>query len=71
MEPCWLTTPGPAPGSALRAEFDALLAAAVAAGPATATATATAIDYRLAAPKWQFLCHVADRGEASSRDAAG
>ena len=42
----------------MRAEFDALLAAAAATGPGTA------IDYRLAAPKWQFLCHVADRGEA-------
>ena len=55
---CLLSRPGPEPDAATRAEFDALLAAALAAGPGTA------IDYRLAAPKWQFLCHVADRGEA-------
>jgi hypothetical protein len=54
----WLTRPGPPPDEAARAEFDALLARAVAAGPAEP------IDYRLAARKWQFLCHVADRGEA-------
>jgi hypothetical protein len=58
VRPYWLRRPGPAPDAAVRAEFDALLAAALAAGPATA------IDYRLAAPKWQFLCHVADRGAA-------
>lgn len=57
MQPYWLTRPGPEPDAAARAEFDALLEAAVAAGPGTV------IDYRLAAPKWQFLCHVADRGE--------
>ena len=56
MQPYWLSRPGREPDAA-RAEFDALLAAALAAGPGTA------IDYRLAAPKWQFLCHVADRGE--------
>jgi hypothetical protein len=54
----WLTRPGPEPDAATRAAFDELLARAVAAGPAEP------IDYRLAAPKWQFLCHVADRGEA-------
>lgn len=58
MGPHWLTRPGPPPGPALRAEFDGLLEAAVAAGPGTA------IDYRVDAPKWQFLCHIADRGEA-------
>ena len=58
MQPYWLSRPGPEPDAATRAQFDALLAAGLAAGPATA------IDYRLAAPKWQFLCHVADRGEA-------
>ena len=58
MQPYWLSRPGPEPGAAVRAEFDALLAAALAARPGTA------IDYRLAAPRWQFLCHVADRGEA-------
>jgi hypothetical protein len=34
--------------------FDALFDAAVAAGPRTL------IDYRLAAPRWQFICHIAD-----------
>jgi len=58
LPPYWLRRPGPEPDAATQAEFDALLAAALAAGPGTA------IDYRLAAPKWQFLCHVADRGEA-------
>jgi hypothetical protein len=52
----WLTRPRPEPDAATRAGFDALLAEAVAAGPAAP------IDYRLAAPKWQFLCHVADTG---------
>ena len=58
MRPYWLSRPGPEPDAAVRAEFDALLAAALAARPGTA------IDYRLAAPRWQFLCHVADHGEA-------
>jgi hypothetical protein len=58
VQPYWLSRPGPQPDVAARAEFDALLAAALAAGPGTA------IDYRLAAPKWQFLCHVADQGDA-------
>lgn len=58
MQPYWLSRPGPQPDVAARAEFDALLSAALAAGPGTA------IDYRLTAPKWQFLCHVADHGEA-------
>ena len=58
MQPYWLSRPGPEPDAAARAEFDALLAAALAAGPGTA------IDYRLAAPKWQFFCHVVDHGEA-------
>ena len=39
---------------ALAAEFDDLLARAVADGPSTP------IDYTLAAPKWQFLCYLAD-----------
>jgi hypothetical protein len=52
----WLVRPDLAPDGSTRAEFDRLLAQAVAAGPAAP------IDYRLAAPKWQFLCHVADRG---------
>jgi hypothetical protein len=57
VQPYWLTRPGPEPDAATRAEFDALLTSALAAGPGTA------IDYRLAAPRWQFLCHVADRGQ--------
>ena len=48
--------PGPAPDGATRAEFDRVLDEAVLTGPANF------IDYRLAAPKWQFLCHAADRG---------
>ena len=48
--------PGPPPDVAARTAFDALLGDAVAAGPEKP------IDYRLTAPKWQFLCHVADRG---------
>jgi len=48
--------PGPAPDAATRAEFDRGLDEAVLAGPAEF------IDYRMAAPKWQFLCHAADRG---------
>ena len=58
MRPHWLSRPGPEPDAGTRAEFDRLLAASLAATPGTA------IDYRLAAPKWQFLCHVADQGEA-------
>jgi hypothetical protein len=58
VEAYWLSRPGPEPDAVTRAAFDALLAEAVAAGPAAP------LDYRLAAPKWQFLCHVADRGEA-------
>jgi hypothetical protein len=57
VQPYWLSRPGPAPDAATRAEFDALLAGALATGPDSA------IDYRLAAPKWRFLCHVADRGQ--------
>lgn len=53
----WSTRPGPRPDAATRAAFDDLLARAVAAGPDRP------IDYRLDAPKWQFLCHVADRGD--------
>lgn len=36
------------------AAFDALYDAAIVAGPGTP------IDYRLAAPRWQFICHIAD-----------
>jgi hypothetical protein len=51
VEPYWLTRPGTPPDAATRAEFDALLA------------TGGLVDYRLAAPKWQFLCHAAERGD--------
>jgi hypothetical protein len=40
--------------AATLAAFDALFDAAVTAGPAAP------IDYRLAAPRWQFICHIAD-----------
>jgi hypothetical protein len=40
--------------AATLAAFDAVFDAAVAAGPAAP------IDYRLAAPRWQFICHIAD-----------
>jgi hypothetical protein len=48
--------PGPPPDAATRAEFDRVLDEAVLAG------AAEFIDYRLAAPKWQFLCYAAHRG---------
>jgi hypothetical protein len=41
----------------MRRAFDEVLARAVENGPGRP------IDYRLDAPRWQFLCHVADRGE--------
>lgn len=47
--------PAPAPDAATVAEFDRLLEESVASG------SAGFIDYRLPAPKWQFLCHAADR----------
>lgn len=50
----WMPRPGPGPDASTVAEFDRLLEEAVAAGPGQA------IEYRLAAPKWQFLCHAAD-----------
>ena len=40
--------------SATLAAFDALYDAAVTVGPGTP------IDYRLKAPRWQFICHIAD-----------
>ena len=52
----WMPRPEPTPDAATRAEFDRLLEEAGAAGPDRF------IDYRLAAPKWQFLCHAADSG---------
>jgi hypothetical protein len=55
--PYWLTRPGQRPDGATAAAFDRLLDQAVADGPGRP------VDYRLAAPKWQFLCHAADRSD--------
>jgi hypothetical protein len=51
----WLPRPAPPPDAETRASFDRLLERALRRGPDHA------IDYRLHAPKWQFLCHAADR----------
>ncbi len=48
--------PGPEPDPATSAAFDRLLTEAKLAGPDAP------LDYRLAAPRWQFLCHAADHG---------
>src|SRR5580704_11813505 len=48
--------PGSEPDPATSAEFGQLLSQAALAGPDAP------LDYRLAAPKWQFLCHAADHG---------
>ncbi|GAA2280789.1 hypothetical protein GCM10010234_17180 [Streptomyces hawaiiensis] len=52
----WMTRPAPPPDRMTSASFDRLLRQALANGPDEP------IDYRLEAPKWQFLCHAADRG---------
>jgi len=46
--------PGPVPDAATVAEFDRLLQDSLASG------SEAFVDYRLPAPKWQFLCHAAD-----------
>lgn len=51
----WMTRPAPPPDRRTSASFDRLLEQALANGPDEP------IDYRLQAPKWQFLCHAADR----------
>lgn len=51
----WLPRPTAPTSAALRDQFDEVLDSALAAGPDRPA------DYRLDAPKWQFLCHVADR----------
>ena len=51
----WLTRPALPLSALTRAEFDALLAGIKAAG------ANTLIDYTLAAPKWQFVCYLADQ----------
>lgn len=53
----WLQRPGPEPDEAARRAFDALLDEAAARGPGAL------IEYALAAPRWQFLCHAAERRE--------
>ncbi|MEU3889108.1 hypothetical protein [Streptomyces sp. NPDC029041] len=53
----WMTRPAPPPDPTTSSSFDRLLQQALADGPGEP------IDYRLDAPKWQFLCHAADRGE--------
>ena len=50
----WLPRPSFTLDGATRAAFDALLEQAIASGPATP------IEYTLDAPKWQFLCYVAE-----------
>jgi hypothetical protein len=50
----WQPQPPAQRDAPMRAAFDALLDAAIAAGPERP------IDYLLAAPKWQFLCYVAE-----------
>ncbi|SFO58368.1 MULTISPECIES: hypothetical protein [Actinomadura] len=51
----WMSRPAPGPDPETASAFDRLLDQAVKEGPARP------IDYRLPAPKWQFLCHAADR----------
>jgi hypothetical protein len=51
----WLARPDLPVDPPLQAAFDALIAAA------RAQATGGPIDYRLAAPKWQFLCYAAEQ----------
>lgn len=51
----WLQRPGPAPTDDTRRAFDRLLDTTLAQGDNPL------IDYTLPAPKWQFLCHAAER----------
>ncbi|MBM9504347.1 hypothetical protein [Actinacidiphila acididurans] len=53
----WLPRPDFRPDRRTAASFDRLLDAALDRSPDRP------VDYRLDAPKWQFLCHVADRGD--------
>ncbi|MDI5982136.1 hypothetical protein [Amycolatopsis magusensis] len=53
----WLHRPVVPTTAALREQFDELLDGALAGGPDRP------IDYRVDAPKWQFLCHAADRAD--------
>lgn len=52
----WLASPGPPADAGTRSAFECLLDDALERGPERA------IDYRLAAPRWQFLCHATRRG---------
>lgn len=51
----WMPRPASEPDQETASAFDKLLDQAVEEGPGQP------IDYRLAAPKWQFLCHAADQ----------
>jgi hypothetical protein len=51
----WWARPAPDLSAAEQAQCDALLERALAQGPARP------MDYSLDVPKWQFLCHVAER----------
>ncbi|MFJ1763194.1 hypothetical protein ACIOD2_22975 [Amycolatopsis sp. NPDC088138] len=53
----WLPRPSVPTPAALRDQFDDVLERALAHGPDRPA------EYRLDAPIWQFLCHVADRGD--------
>jgi hypothetical protein len=53
----WLPRPEFPPDRETTASFDRLLDQALDRGPSRP------IDYRLDAPKWQFLCHAADRAD--------
>jgi hypothetical protein len=54
LPPYWLTRPPAALDDMTRAAFDAVLAVGLARGPAAP------MDYPLDAPKWQFLCYLAE-----------
>ncbi|MFI7122762.1 hypothetical protein [Amycolatopsis sp. NPDC049868] len=53
----WLRRPVMPTSAALRERFDEMLDEAIAAGPDRPA------GYHVDAPKWQFLCHVADRAD--------
>lgn len=57
LPPYWIPRPASRPDHVTVRAFDELLAQAMEHGPDRP------IDYRLDAPKWQFLCHVADRAD--------
>jgi hypothetical protein len=53
----WIPRPGRRPDEATVKAFDGLMARAMDHGPDRP------IDYRLDAPRWQFLCHLADHAD--------